>query len=80
MKKNERIEEMTRIVKENASKNLADDYVCTVDDDIIALVNAGYGNVEKELTEFAEILKSHFHNYFESQFIDETLRRFLKDE
>lgn len=59
MDKQKEIEEMTKIVKDNASRNLLDGYVCTVDDDITALVYAGYGDVKQAIIEYADELASH---------------------
>lgn len=62
MDKEKEIEEMRKIVQDNACENLADGYVNTIDDDILALYNAGYrkaDEVKKETAKkiFEQLLK-----------------------
>lgn len=70
------IEKMTQIVKENASKNLAEGYVCTVDDDVIALYNAGYRDIHEVLEEVRKLLPKGWQTDFELLEIE---RKFLGD-
>lgn len=88
MDKQKQIAEMATIVRTSAQKALQDGYVNTVDDDVLALVNAGYGN----LKELAEMLKAksskkelicsgglvNISYIFNDAVIDDVLKEFTK--
>lgn len=44
------------------------------------LIEADYGNVKQAVNEFAEKLKEHFSNYFDSQYIDDLFKELYDEE